>query len=121
MQQRSLRLQMSRVDQNTSFKFHRVPKGNVIHNKELTRRLCYNLQIPQSFGPRILKGLSSVIRDALEHGEGINLFQIGDLKLMPLKGDTVRLPNNQYVPRQKKYKLVLKQNTAMDKLIKDIS
>jgi len=55
------------------FKINRAKVGELVGDRELSRRLAHELQLPQHYGARLLKAYRAILGDALEHGEGMNL------------------------------------------------
>lgn len=95
-----------RPQHSEMFIVNRVPIGSILTSEELARRMCYELQIPQRFSTRIYKAISRVFADALSHGEGIRIQDIGVLRLKQYSKDTVRLPTGEYVKRDSIFKVV---------------
>jgi len=65
----------------------RVQQGEAVHRHELVRRLAHYLQVPQQFGSRLMAAFEEVINDALLHGEGIRLKNVGTLTLQKHKNE----------------------------------
>lgn len=95
-----------RPQHNEMFTPNRVAFGEVLTSEELARRMCHELQIPQRFNTRIYKAISRVLADALSHGEGIRIQDIGVLRLKEYAKDTVRLPTDEVVPRESMFKVI---------------
>ncbi len=71
------------------FKINRADIGGTVGELELARRLSYELQLPHSYGKRLMKAYKRVIEDALMAGEGINLG-VGIIKMHEYK-DSVHI------------------------------
>lgn len=110
-----------RPQHNEMFIHNRVPMGCVLTSEELARRMCHELQIPQRFSTRIYKAISRVIADALYHGEGIRIQDIGVLKLNQYKKDTVRLPSNVVVKRRSIFKVVFELTRKGEALLEALT
>lgn len=98
--------QRGRPQHNEMFLPNRVAFGEVLTSEELARRMCHELQIPQRFNTRIYKAISRVLADALSHGEGVRIQDIGVLRLKEYAKDTVRLPTGEVVPRTSVFKVI---------------
>lgn len=112
---------MARPTYDETFKHNRVNFGEVIPSEELGRRLCYELQIPQRFSTRVYKAISRVFSDAIRNGEGIRLQDLGVLKLKKYAKDTVRLPNDNIVTRDRVFKIVFDTTDKGDKILSYIT
>jgi len=55
------------------FNVNRAEIGMLVGDRELSRRLAHELQLPQHYGVRLLKAYRRILHDALESGEGFNL------------------------------------------------
>lgn len=106
-----------RPQHNEMFKINRVASGTVLTSEELARRMCYELQIPQRFSTRIYKAISRVFADALSHGEGIRIQDIGVLKLNTYNKQTVQLPSKEIVKRKSMFKVVFELTRKGEKLL----
>jgi len=70
-----------------TFEPNRVAPGEAINRLEIIRRLAHYLQVPQRFGTRLMMAFEDVIKDAMLHGEGIRLGDVGTLTLQKHKNE----------------------------------
>lgn len=96
----------ARPQHNEMFIYNRVEFGEVLTSEELARRMCHELQIPQRFSTRIYKAISRVIADALSHGEGIRIQDIGVIRLKEYNNDTTKLPTGEVIKRKSMFKVI---------------
>lgn len=89
---------------NFMFKYNRAPPGGVIDTIEISRRLAYELQIPNRFGKQIAKAILRVLSDAAAHGEGIRFDNYATIKFKKFSSDYVRLPDGSNILRPSVYK-----------------
>ena len=95
-----------RPQHDEMFKPNRVAFGEVLTSEELARRMCHELQIPQRFSTRIYKAFSRVIGDALYHGEGIRIQDVGVLRLKTYNNSTTKLPTGEIIERKSMFKVI---------------
>ncbi len=88
-----------------TFEANRVEIGMTVGDRELGRRLSQELQLPQSYGLRLLKAYKYVLQDALLHGEGINLY-VGVLKMKEFATREYSQGFFTGQPRRKMYKYI---------------
>lgn len=89
----------------STFKKNRVPYGEVIKSEEFARRLAYELQLPQRYGTRIHRGISRVISDAIEHGEGVRFNNLGTIRVKKHSTDDVLVPGGGVQQRTNMFKV----------------
>lgn len=110
-----------RPQHNEMFIVNRVQMGDTLTSEELARRMCHELQIPQRFSTRIYKAISRVFADALSHGEGIRIQDIGVLKLNTYNKETVQLPSKEIVKRKSMFKVVFDLTGKGEKLLEALT
>jgi len=105
---------------NRDFEKTRAAPGKSISEEELSKRLAYELQVPNTYGKRLYKAFRAVIDDALSHGEGIK-FSTGVLRLQKYK---TRYHVQGYLQgqlRTKMYKFKFIPNPYGDKILEEIT
>lgn len=112
---------IGRPDYFELFQYKRVPIGSAINKVELTRRLAYELQIPQRYGERIVNAFNRVIEDALIHGEGVIFSECFTLTLQRHKKDTKRLPTGVIAELSNIFRVVAKPHKYMVKHLQNLS
>jgi collagenase-like PrtC family protease len=96
----------------------RVSIGSALSDAELERRLAIELQIPITYGARVLRAYKRVIQEALEHGEGVSLG-VGKIVMeeYPTRNHTMGFQRGN--PRERMYKYKFRVNRHGDAIIKE--
>jgi hypothetical protein len=64
-------------DYYKTFKKRRVGVYGVLNQREIERRLGFELRLPINYVRDLISGYNRVMQDAFEHGEGIRILNLG--------------------------------------------